>query len=279
MALNFIRVDFQFIDGQAVDLATELGVTKHEAIGLAVELWAWTLKRGRPEQAPDGLIKGANANKSIELAVNWAGKPDVFVNSAVKCGLIDVLEDGLRVRGTSRYLSTFNKQQLDSQRFRLKLSSKTKTNTKTNIIKTTYVRLSAIEELKNLWNALRIDPMPVWQRTGRKRAAAAQSRLKEYSLEDFRLAIIAITKSKFHLGNGNPDTNWIANPDWLLRPDSICKMLEKCTGASKQRIIKPDEDIFATHKKNDQEGTQQALGSTSDADLVPTYGDDDDIAL
>ena len=81
------------------------------------------------------------------------------------------------------------------------------------------------EEVAAYWNekAKTCSIRPMQKLTG-KRITALKERLKDYSVEDMNKAIDRIVVSDFC--NGKGERGWKADIDFLLRPDTITKILE-----------------------------------------------------
>lgn len=81
------------------------------------------------------------------------------------------------------------------------------------------------EEVAAYWNekAKTCSIRPMQKLTG-KRITALKERLKDYSVEDMKKAIDRIVVSDFC--NGKGERGWKADIDFLLRPDTITKILE-----------------------------------------------------
>lgn len=81
------------------------------------------------------------------------------------------------------------------------------------------------EKLREIWNEAKPKELPPWLKTGPSRLKTVKARLaEEPDLEVWRKAIASLAGSGFHLGQN--DRKWRANPDWLLRPDTLTKLLE-----------------------------------------------------
>lgn len=76
-----------------------------------------------------------------------------------------------------------------------------------------------------MWNQIADPRLPRCARWTTKRKQAAKTRLGEYPDEEtWKSAIEAINKSDFCTGGG--PRGWKANIDWLLRPETITKLIE-----------------------------------------------------
>jgi len=111
--LPFLQVDSDAW-GRARVLAALLGCDRHRAMSCQMDLWVWALERG--DGMPDGLVVGGNPAVQLAGAVEWMGKAQELADALVEAGLLAVVEGGYRVRGLSRYESTFGRQEADRQR-------------------------------------------------------------------------------------------------------------------------------------------------------------------
>lgn len=83
---------------------------------------------------------------------------------------------------------------------------------------------SAVEALQESWNTNKPDECPAWVKTPGARREAARLRLKETPLAEWETIIKRIAASDFCRGRN--DRQWVANPDWLLKPGTAAKVLE-----------------------------------------------------
>jgi hypothetical protein len=109
MRFPWLQVDLDFITAHSRDLSALLGVSRREAIGLAVDLWTWALGRTTGDAPPSGEIIHPQAARLVAGAVDWAGEPEALCGALAASGLLAVLPDGVRIRGMSRYLRTWEK--------------------------------------------------------------------------------------------------------------------------------------------------------------------------
>jgi len=88
------------------------------------------------------------------------------------------------------------------------------------------------EDLRRTWNQHRAPEQPEWRETSPKRAAAARARLTERPLygapDSWEAVVQRIARSSFARGRvpGSNGRTWVADPEWLLRPDSAARTLE-----------------------------------------------------
>lgn len=83
----------------------------------------------------------------------------------------------------------------------------------------------SVEALRDVWNANRPPECPEWRTTGPERERAAKARLKE--LPDLGAWVEVVKRLQgAAFARGRNDRGWVADPDFLLRPDSRHKILE-----------------------------------------------------
>jgi hypothetical protein len=109
MRFPWLQVDLDFITAHSRDLSALLGVSRREAIGLAVDLWTWALGRTTGDAPPSGEIIHPQAARLVAGAAEWAGDPATLCSALEASGLLTVLPNGVRVRGLSRYTRTWEK--------------------------------------------------------------------------------------------------------------------------------------------------------------------------
>jgi hypothetical protein len=96
--------------------------------------------------------------------------------------------------------------------------------------------------LANAWNELTHRPIPKCRELTASRKKAAERRLKERPLKDWREVIRRIQDSDFC--RGQSETAWVATFDWLLKPDTAVKVLE---GKYDNREGKPRGETAAAY--------------------------------
>lgn len=111
MRFPWLQVDSDFIAAHAGDLGAHLGISRREAIGLAVDLWTWALARAPDDAPPDGVVTGTGAvpDRLLSGSVGWTGPESVLTEALLACGLAVRIDDGYRLTGFSRYRSTWEK--------------------------------------------------------------------------------------------------------------------------------------------------------------------------
>lgn len=73
---------------KTIELAAQLGIDPTHAGGLMARLWTWCL-----DNAPDGDLSRLSAT-AIAVGAGWTGKPEDFVEAAIKAGFLDRDPDG-----------------------------------------------------------------------------------------------------------------------------------------------------------------------------------------
>jgi hypothetical protein len=109
MRFHWLQVDADFIAAHAGDLAAHLGISRREAIGMAVDLWTWALARASDDAPPDGLVIGPHAARLIAGAAQWPGDHRILIDALVSVGMASAADGGIRLRGLGRYRSTWDK--------------------------------------------------------------------------------------------------------------------------------------------------------------------------
>jgi hypothetical protein len=109
MRFPWLQVDLDFITAHSRDLAALLGVSRREAIGLAVDLWTWALGRTTNDAPPTGEIVHPQAARLVAGAVDWSGDAEALCGALAASGLLECIPGGVRIRGMSRYTRTWEK--------------------------------------------------------------------------------------------------------------------------------------------------------------------------
>lgn len=108
MRFPWLQVDSDFISSRASELGALLGISRREALGLALDLWAWVLSRSPADRPPDGILSGSDPVAVLASAVSWP-VPERLASALVEVGLVEVLPKGLRIKGLDRYKATWEK--------------------------------------------------------------------------------------------------------------------------------------------------------------------------
>lgn len=110
--LSWIQVEKEFLRGRAViALRAHLGVSRHEAVGLSCDVWAWC-----SDNAPTGEFSGEFAVTAFEEAAGWQGKPGKFWEACLKAEIVEGRPDAFRVRGMGRYGKAIAKAMKERER-------------------------------------------------------------------------------------------------------------------------------------------------------------------
>ena len=111
MRFPWLQVDADFIGAKASDLGALLGISRREAMGLALDLWTWALARARDDAPPDGCVTGTGTepDRLLSGAVGWTGAVEDLSRALVAVGLAERLADGYRLTGFGRYKTTWEK--------------------------------------------------------------------------------------------------------------------------------------------------------------------------
>lgn len=111
MRFPWLQVDADFIGAKASDLGAHLGISRREAMGLALDLWTWALARARDDAPPDGLVTGTGPvpDRLLSGSVEWTGPAEVFTEALVAVGLAVRVDGGYRLTGFDRYRATWEK--------------------------------------------------------------------------------------------------------------------------------------------------------------------------
>lgn len=111
MRFPWLQVDADFIGAHAGDLGAILGVSRREAMGLALDLWTWALARAKDDAPPDGIVTGTGPvpDRLLSGSVGWTGPAEQFTSALVAVGLAVRIDDGYRLTGFGRYRSTWEK--------------------------------------------------------------------------------------------------------------------------------------------------------------------------
>lgn len=124
---------------------------------------------------------------------------------------------------------------------------KDKDKDKDNIDITNVISLSSNEDdsinlkkLKEFWNK-HCGAMPKITCVRGKRLTTVKARIREFSKQDVRVAILNAEQSDFL--NGNNKNGWIANFDWIFKPNNFPKVLEGNYNKSQNLNKMSDNDI------------------------------------
>lgn len=111
MRFPWLQVDADFIGAHAGDLGAHLGISRREAMGLALDLWTWALARAPDDAPPDGIVTGTGPvpDRLLSGSVGWSGPAEQLTAALVAVGMAVRIDGGYRLTGFSRYKSTWEK--------------------------------------------------------------------------------------------------------------------------------------------------------------------------
>lgn len=78
--------------------------------------------------------------------------------------------------------------------------------------------------LQAIWNRLKAPEQPEWKSTSKARKAQADARWEERPSGDWEAIVQRLAASAF--ARGANERGWVANPTFLLRPDTAARVLE-----------------------------------------------------
>jgi hypothetical protein len=90
-------------------LATWLKLDEDTCEGKLMRAWRWGLTLAPTDMPPDGVCRDPDAPQILAAEMRFAGDPDLLVRALRVTGFLEVLPDGIRVRGMSRYRRTWEK--------------------------------------------------------------------------------------------------------------------------------------------------------------------------
>lgn len=110
MLLPYLQIDQDFMGPKATLIAARLKVTRHQAIGMGADLFAFAINMtSKDDSPPTGLFDYADAAGDLEFAMGWTGESGKAVDAFIRAGVIERRGEGFRVCGTSRYERTWKK--------------------------------------------------------------------------------------------------------------------------------------------------------------------------
>jgi len=240
-------------------LKRQLQIPLYQAAGVLETLWHLTA-----EYADDGII-GRFSNEEIADFLEWDGDADAMIAALVAAGFLDEAEEGrLAVHDWADHAPKYIFDRLRKRKERLgttrkyprmsatvpncptlsatvpncpELSPAVRNNpllpnpTQPNPTQPKASPSSpdgnapglAVEELVERWNKIpRVRPC---KKVTEARRKAFKARAGDAGwLDDLPEALDRVAKSQFCTGQG--DRGWRADVDWLLRPDTITKLME-----------------------------------------------------
>ncbi len=234
--MSHIAVDLKVIEVKAPAVARAAGVDPDRVLAGLVRLWhrCWSLKTA--------------TIKPIELAGIFGGeRVDGLILALAAFDLIEASEEVWRVKGADRYLriqagriaggkmaaGNLKRGQKTPAAPRLtpgsppadsRLVSGLSPSTEHRTPNTEETHTGAID-LQAIWNDEKPPECPRWLGMPTTRARSANARLKDQpDLEVWRTAIRRLHQSAFCRGHG--PRAWKADPEFLLKPDTLTRVLE-----------------------------------------------------
>lgn len=261
MRLPFIQIDMEIVELAAQDLSVLLNITEAEAGWSIVKGIKWALARC-PDDAPPSqhdTIKGPSADALVARACGFAGPPAAWVDACTSIShpVLERTADGVRFRGLKRYdraweknlrrrkpepvpvtgnIGAGNRQHAGNKPATLAPpdadadaeEETTTPETDPGLVLVGVAEKTQADRLQEVWNQTAPACLPRWLKSSHSRKRRVRARLtEEPNLEVWRAAIASLAHSPFHLGEN--DRKWRADPDWLLKPDTLTRLLEKAT--------------------------------------------------
>ena len=250
MRLPWVQVT-QEAFGLSRSLAGLLGCDRHRALSLLIDLWAWGLDQGPADEPPQGMVINPRAARMLAGAVEWAGDADELLQALEDLGAVEILDEGVRVRGMRRYHGTWKKNRTGSGGKPNGSSAGTVTEPKRQTQTQTQTQRSPdgdipptplggdVEDcdhevqavaafvadlpptpgtlgvLAEAWNEITTAPLPRVAEMPAARRKQAQAALRRRPLEEWRRVFQAVEESSFCRG---ADGGWKAGFDWAIRP-------------------------------------------------------------
>jgi len=203
-------------------ISQQLSISRTEVVGHLVSFWSWA-----DQMSEDGTMK---ANREM---VDSLTCPD-FANALINVGWAHFLENGEtmeivnfeRHNGTSAKRRATNAQKVAEHRKRKKLQEPSEPKQKEvtepllnkNRIDNKRINYSNISDMWNLYNS------PKVARLTAKRKSNIKNLLKEFTEADCEIVFKKIPTIPYLTGQN--EHKWIANFDYVIRPDKFVKILE-----------------------------------------------------
>ncbi len=263
MQLDWIQVEQSAIN-KGRTMARLLRIPEAHGVGLAVSLIAWGVEQAT-ERDLSGQIPDDKPAEVIAAALGWKGDAGKLYTALIRVGFVEkssgAIEDGFdRVKGLDRYAAAAVSAELRSTKAKHAaevrwgmrkhdpsnaqpmqphaqamrehmLGDAKKRQEEKRIEKEEKPLLVELveneptpEDLRRVWNEEKPPECPAWVRSGSGRKTAAKARLDELPLDSWREIIQRISRSSFCRGKN--DRGWVADPDFLLRPDTSARVLE-----------------------------------------------------
>lgn len=92
-------------------LASWLNEDEFRARGMVLAAWMWGCTLGPKDAPPDGICRAPNALARLAAEMRYRGEPARLSEAMEATGFLEILPDGIRIRGTSRYRRVWEKNQ------------------------------------------------------------------------------------------------------------------------------------------------------------------------
>jgi hypothetical protein len=241
--LPWFRVEVDLTDHPKIHaLEARVG---DSALSYVVRLWSWTMRYAARGRLADG------ARTALESACRWRGVSGELVAALIATGFLDEVTGGLEVHdwwvsqgkvvekaendarrkrerradgaGTARAASADGAgTRRDETRRDETIIEEGKPPPPLELVVVAPEVTEQPHRLQTVWNDLKAPEQPRWKETSKARKAKADSRWKER--DDWPEVVKRIAASSFCRGTN--DRGWVADPDWLLKPDTATKVLE-----------------------------------------------------
>lgn len=223
----WIKIDHSLPQKPEVYLiAQRLNISRAEVVGHLVSFWLWA-----DQMSEDGYMTGNRAMvDSITL--------ENFANSLVDVGWLHFTDDGEKIEivnferhnGQSAKKRATNAQKVAEHRKRKKLleqSTEKPQKVTQPLLDKEKKRKENIDydNIVDIWNNNVIGAQtPRITKLTEKRKSAIRLLLKEFTIEDFGKVCVKLITIPYLQGKN--DHGWIANFDYVIRPDKFVKILE-----------------------------------------------------
>lgn len=120
MHTPWLQIANEVREVNAPQFAAELDVGVGDAYLMLSDFLGWALRRCPEDRPPSAssLIRGSSAGRQIANAMGWRGDVDRLVDALVRLpyAMVEMLPDGIRIRGLKRYDHYWTKSYPDAAR-------------------------------------------------------------------------------------------------------------------------------------------------------------------
>lgn len=200
-------------------LAAILSQPLYEIVGLLETLWQLTAM-----YAEEGDI-GRFSNQEIGTWVGWTDEPEKLVQALIDCGWIDQVEDARRlvVHDWIDHCPEHIYKRNSRRRQRQPVAASDGQRQPVADSKVGETEVSSLKTLMTLWN--QIPGVAHCREATEKRSIAFAARRKTFGwVPGLPEALGKVAASSFC--QGGSESNWVADIDWFLRPDTVTRILE-----------------------------------------------------